>query len=77
MRTEADVDAKLAAYELQGAAYAVALEHVTGRSVVGCRFVFCKPDGPIEREVADLPAVMDRVRRSLADPVASTPAARG
>ena len=42
-RSEADIDAKLAAYELQGAAYAVALEAVLGQSVVECRFVFCQP----------------------------------
>jgi ATP-dependent helicase/nuclease subunit A len=66
VRSEAEVDEKLAAYELQGAAYAVALETVTGLPVVGCRFVFCRPGGAIEREVADLPAAMERVRRALA-----------
>ena len=54
-RSEAEVDAKLAAYELQGASYAVALEAVTGQRVVECRFVFCRPSGAIERSVADLP----------------------
>ena len=63
--SEADVDAKLAAYELQGAAYAVALEVSTGMPVVDCRFVFCRPSGAIERRVADLAAAKDRVRRHL------------
>ncbi|MFP4513281.1 MAG: UvrD-helicase domain-containing protein [Acidimicrobiales bacterium] len=65
VRTEAEVDEKLAAYELQGAAYAVALEAATGLSVVGCRFVFCRPDGAIERSVTDLGAAKARVRRHL------------
>ena len=60
--SEADVDAKLAAYELQGAAYAVALEVSTGLPVVDCHFVFCRPSGAIERRVADLAAAKDRVR---------------
>ncbi|MCP5025915.1 MAG: UvrD-helicase domain-containing protein [Actinomycetia bacterium] len=64
--SEAAVDAKLAGYELQGAAYAVALEEVTGQPVVDCRFVFCRPAGAIERSVADLPGAMARVRASLA-----------
>lgn len=65
-RSEAEIDAKLAAYELQGAAYAVALEAVTRQPVVACRFVFCRASGAIERSVADLPAAMDRVRSSVA-----------
>jgi ATP-dependent exoDNAse (exonuclease V) beta subunit len=66
-RTEAEIDAKLAAYELQGAAYAVALEAVTGRSVVDCRFVFCQATRAIERSVADLPAAKARVRATLSE----------
>jgi ATP-dependent helicase/nuclease subunit A len=61
----AQVDAKLAAYELQGAAYAAVLEAVTGQKVVDCRFVFCVKSGAIERSVADLPAAIDRVRETL------------
>jgi ATP-dependent exoDNAse (exonuclease V) beta subunit len=64
-RTDAEVDAKLAAYELQGASYAVALEAATQREVVECRFVFCRPSGAIERSVADLPAAKARVRAVL------------
>ena len=61
VNSAADVDAKVAVYELQAAAYAVALERVTGQPVVDCRFVFCKPGGAIERHVADLPAAKRRV----------------
>ncbi|MCP3913695.1 MAG: UvrD-helicase domain-containing protein [Actinomycetia bacterium] len=62
---EAAVEAKLAGYELQAGAYAVALEEITGQPVVDCRFVFCRPSGAIERSVADLPATKARVRASL------------
>jgi ATP-dependent helicase/nuclease subunit A len=68
VRSETDLDQKLAAYELQGAAYAVALETATGLPVVACRFVFCRPAGAIEREVADLPTAMARVRAAMAGP---------
>jgi ATP-dependent helicase/nuclease subunit A len=64
-RTDAEVDAKLEAYELQGASYAVALEAATGQDVVECRFVFCRPSGAIERSVADLPAAKAKVRAVL------------
>lgn len=65
-RSEADIDAKLAAYELQGATYAVALEAAVGGRVVDCRFVFCQPTRVVERSVHDLPAAMARVRRTVA-----------
>jgi ATP-dependent helicase/nuclease subunit A len=65
-RSEADIDAKLAAYELQGATYAVALEAALGQPVVDCRFVFCQPTRVIERSVHDLPEAMARVRRTVA-----------
>jgi ATP-dependent helicase/nuclease subunit A len=61
----AAIEEKLATYELQGAAYAAALEEVTGISVVDCRFVFCSTRGPIERSVDDLPGAMKRVRQIL------------
>jgi len=62
----AEIDAKLAAYELQGAAYAVALEESTGLEVVDCRFVFCKASGAIERSVGDLAGAKQRVRDTVA-----------
>ncbi|MFN0091513.1 MAG: UvrD-helicase domain-containing protein [Acidimicrobiales bacterium] len=61
----AELEAKVAAYELQGAAYAVALEAATGQAVSGVTFVFCRPAGPVERRVADLAAAMARVRAEL------------
>ncbi len=65
--TESDVDTKLATYELQGAAYAVALEESTGLTVVDVRFVFCRAGGAIERSVTDLRAATARVRGMLVD----------
>ena len=64
-RTEAEIDAKLASYELQGAAYAVAVETAVGRPVIDCRFVFCAAKGAIERSVSDLPALKSQVRGVL------------
>jgi len=66
VRSDQDVDAKLAAYELQAAAYAVALEQVTGRCIVEFRFVFCTATGSIERSVGDLPTAKSRVRATIA-----------
>ncbi len=60
-----EIDAKLAAYELQGAAYAVALEASTGLDVIECRFVFCKAGGAVERSVADLGSAKQRVRDAV------------
>ena len=61
-----EIDAKLAAYELQGASYAVALEASTGLDVVDCRFVFCKASGAIEKSVVDLAGAKQRVRDAVA-----------
>jgi len=66
VRSEEDVEAKLAAYELQAASYAVALETVTGQAVSECRFVFCTQQGPIERQVVDLDQAKATVRSTLA-----------
>ncbi len=51
---EAEVDAKLDRYSLQGAAYAAAVEVATGYVVVDVQFVFARPEGPIVRSVDDL-----------------------
>ena len=45
-RTDAELDAALERYRPQGAAYALALEHVLGRPVSRCVFVFARPQGP-------------------------------
>ncbi len=63
--TPAELDAKLATYELQAATYAVALEIVTGMAIRDCRFVFCRTGAAIERTVEDLPGAMARVRETL------------
>lgn len=72
----AEIDAKLAAYELQGAAYAVALEESTGLDVVDCRFVFCKASGAIERSVVDLADAKRRVRDTVAAGLQPAPGSR-
>lgn len=71
-----EIDAKLAAYELQGAAYAVAIEESTGLEVVDCRFVFCKSGSAIERSVDDLEGAKQRVRAAVSrgiDPTSPQP----
>src|SRR5690606_18775845 len=62
---EAAIDEKLATYELQGAAYAAAIEAATGLPVADCRFVFCSTGGAVERSVEDLPTAVARVRSLL------------
>ena len=49
-----DLDVRMAAYRGQGGAYAAAVEGATGEAVARVVFVFLTPDGPIERELADL-----------------------
>jgi ATP-dependent helicase/nuclease subunit A len=63
--SEAELDAAVARYSVQGAAYAVALETALARPVVRCVFVFARAAGPIEREVADLPGATASVRALL------------
>jgi ATP-dependent exoDNAse (exonuclease V) beta subunit len=73
---DADLDAKVARYRLQGAAYAVALEQATGERVAECVFVFLGGDEARERSVSDLPAAMREVRAALgaSSAAATTPA---
>ena len=54
VNSEAEVDAKLERYSLQGAAYAAAVEVATGLTVVDVQFVFARPNGPVVRSVDDL-----------------------
>ena len=63
--TEAQIADALDRYELQAAAYAVALEKATGLPVVDCRFVFCNPKRVVERSVRDLAGAKAEVRASL------------
>jgi ATP-dependent helicase/nuclease subunit A len=68
-RTEAEVDAAVERYRLQGAGYAVAVEQATGRPVERVTFVFCRTGGEpaVERQVggADLAAAVVEARRRL------------
>ena len=60
------VDAKLARYRLQGAAYAAALEAVTGKPVARMVFVFLDRAGAVEAELPDLRAAVDEVKAAAA-----------
>jgi ATP-dependent helicase/nuclease subunit A len=62
-RDAAAIDRAMERYRLQGAAYAVVLERALQKNVARCVFVFTEPRA--EREVADLPAVMDEVRARI------------
>jgi len=66
VRTDAEVDAALDRYRLQGATYALALEAVLGRAVTRCTFVFVGLDGARQRDVDDLPGAIEEVRTLLA-----------
>ena len=57
--------AKVDEYRVQGATYAVALEHLTQRPVVACRFLFIGPDGVIEADIDDLVTAKAEVRQLL------------
>ena len=60
------VDAKLARYRLQGAAYAAALEAVTGEPVARMVFVFLDQAGAVEAELPDLHAAVAEARAAVA-----------
>lgn len=60
-----DIDDKVSVYGMQAGAYAVALEHITSKSVIDCRFLFVGPDTVVDRSVPDLAQVKQRVRSSL------------
>ena len=66
VRTDADIDAAVDRYRLQGATYALALERSLGRPVAGCTFVFVSGGRPRERALPDL-------RRAIADVEAILP----
>ncbi len=63
--TEDDIEVKLDRYRYQGAAYALALEELTGRPVVGCRFLFVGAGRVDERALTDLDRLKDELRRHL------------
>jgi ATP-dependent helicase/nuclease subunit A len=64
--SDESLDAALARYAPQGAAYAVALEAVLGRPVTRCVFVFARANEAVERQIPDLEAAVSGVRAQLA-----------
>jgi ATP-dependent helicase/nuclease subunit A len=60
---DADIDAAVARYRIQGAAYALALESVLSRPVTRVVFVFAH--GAVEREITDVRSAIDDVRALL------------
>ena len=66
--TEADLDAKLTRYRLQGASYALALAEATGEPVARCVFLFLAPTGAVARDVDDLHSAVDEVRELMREP---------
>ena len=63
--SEADLDAALARYRLQGAAYVLALEETLGRPVARCVFVFVRAGDVREHALENLPAAVEEVRNEL------------
>jgi ATP-dependent exoDNAse (exonuclease V) beta subunit len=60
------LEAALARYSVQGAAYALALEAALGRPVTRCVFVFARRGAAIERDVGDLDEAKRTARERLA-----------
>jgi ATP-dependent helicase/nuclease subunit A len=61
-KTDAALETAVERYRLQAATYALALETTLQRPVARAVFVFCRPDGAVEREVADLRSAIEEVR---------------
>jgi ATP-dependent helicase/nuclease subunit A len=57
-----ELDRRLRGYRLQGASYALTVAAATGEPVVRVTFLFLTPNGPVERELADLATAIDDVR---------------
>ncbi|WP_322795500.1 UvrD-helicase domain-containing protein [Tepidiforma sp.] len=72
LRSAAEVDAAMARYRLQGAAYAAALQAALGRAVAEVVFVFTEPRA--ERRVDDLDRAMGEVRELLRRDASTAPA---
>ncbi len=69
--SDAEIDAAMERYRLQGAAYALALRNLAarlGRPVARCTFVFLRGGEPQERHVDDLAAAIAEVEAKLAAP---------
>jgi len=57
-----EIEAVAGGYELQAAAYALALGAAAGKPVSRCVLVFLRPGEPVEHEVVDLPGRIAQVR---------------
>jgi ATP-dependent exoDNAse (exonuclease V) beta subunit len=64
--SEAELDAKLVRYRLQGASYTLALERATGERVARCVFLFLTPDGAVHRDVEALGEATAEVQAVMA-----------
>ena len=58
-----ELDRRVDAYRVQGAAYGVAVGRATAEPVTRVMFLFLTPDGAVERELGDLAAAMADVER--------------
>jgi ATP-dependent helicase/nuclease subunit A len=60
--TPDELDRRTDGYRLQGASYALTIGATTGRPVERVTFLYLTPNGPVERHLDDLDAVVERVR---------------
>jgi ATP-dependent exoDNAse (exonuclease V) beta subunit len=66
--TDAELDAAMDRYRVQGAAYALALERALGVPVARCVFVFARRRRAVEREIEDVRAAVAEVEERLQAP---------
>ncbi len=62
------IEAKVARYRPQIATYSWLLARITGRPIVGCRFLFIRPDEVIEVDLDDLDQAVAQVEARLSAP---------
>ena len=60
-RSDDELDASMAHYRSQGAAYSAVVAAALGRPVARCVFVFVRSTGAVEREITDLDAAVAEV----------------
>lgn len=59
----AELDRRVEGYRVQGASYALTVAETTGERVARVVFLFLTPTGAVERELSDLDASVEAVRR--------------
>ena len=64
--SDALIDARLATYRLQGAAYALALETILGKPVARVVFLFVRHGEAVERAITDLTLACADARQRIA-----------